>query len=141
MIYNINPATRPATSRPLAVLVPSLIAELPDGVVVELAAVELAAPVTAAPERPVAAVGTALVATEPKDVDIALPVALEAPAMDDAPATEDAPATVDDPVVAPVDEFAVGEVALTTATSFCALIKYCSNVLLAFALTEKTIPA
>lgn len=128
-IYKIRPATRPATSRPLTVLLPSLIAEL-------LLLGEVPLPVTAAPERPVLGTGTALVGIVPKDVTIV--EAAAAPAMldaaDDAPAaadvvddapiddapTDDAPA-LDDPAVD--EEFAVGEVALTTLTSFFAFCR------------------
>lgn len=91
---------------------PTLIAPLP-------IVVPLAAPVVDAPERPLAAVGTALVATEPREVanpDGAAPVAVVAPAAPGvtleaapvaalvAPATDDAPAVV--PLAANATAFA-----------------------------------
>lgn len=101
-----------------------------------MVALALAAPVTAAPERPVFGTGMALVGMVPREVTIGEPPA----GIDAAGGTELAPATavVDEPVATEEEPAGGGAVPLA---EFIAFFKYASKDLSAVGLMAKTIPA
>jgi len=128
-IYNINPATRATTDITPPTPLPNLTAPLPRFEVV------LLGPVLEPADTPLAAAGTALVGTEPRDVTKLVPAtappvaaaALVAPAIEEA-----APLAAPVPAVLPTP---VGRLV------FMALARYFSKDLSAVGLIANTIPA